>query len=114
MTLCLAQSLIDTQGVFIPQNAIRKYRDWYRNGYLSATGYCFDIGGATCRALTIWDKFLVKSRFDIDESDPEAHAPGQELVNKALAKEVRRKLVISLGVESPHTKLSSHSAAMVL
>ncbi|KAI9717050.1 MAG: hypothetical protein M1812_004985 [Candelaria pacifica] len=88
MTLCLAQSLIDTKGVYIPQNPIRKYRDWFRNGYLSATGYCFDIGGATRTALTLWDGYFVKNRFDIDLSDPEAHVPGQELIDKKLNKEI--------------------------
>ncbi|KAI9697316.1 MAG: hypothetical protein M1836_004880 [Candelina mexicana] len=90
MTLCLAQSLIDTKGTYIPQNPIRKYRDWFRNGYLSATGYCFDIGGATRSALTIWDRYFTQTRPEIDLSDPEAHTPGQELINQKLNREVEK------------------------
>ncbi|KAI9763050.1 MAG: hypothetical protein M1840_000941 [Geoglossum simile] len=58
MTLCLAQSLIDTQGTFTPQNTLRNYIKWYREGYLSGADYCFDIGMATRRALEIWERWF--------------------------------------------------------
>jgi ADP-ribosylglycohydrolase len=58
MTLCLAQSLIDTHGAFIPQDALQKYIRWYIEGYLSAVDQCFDIGMATRRALGIWGRWF--------------------------------------------------------
>ena len=52
--LCLAQSLVDTGGNFVIHDQIRKYVDWYQDGYMSATGKCFDIGNATRQSLDIW------------------------------------------------------------
>lgn len=50
MALCLAESLIECQG-FDPIDQLRRYVRWWREGYLSSTGHCFDIGNATCEAL---------------------------------------------------------------
>lgn len=54
--LCLAQSLVDTDGRFTIHDQIRKYVDWYQDGYMSATGKCFDIGNATRQSLDIWEE----------------------------------------------------------
>lgn len=43
MALCLATSLITKKG-FDPADQMDRYWDWYKNGYLSSTGRCFDIG----------------------------------------------------------------------
>ena len=50
MALCLAESLIECRG-FDPVDQLRCYCRWYRDGYLSSTGRCFDIGNATRTAL---------------------------------------------------------------
>jgi ADP-ribosyl-[dinitrogen reductase] hydrolase len=50
MALCLAESLIEKRG-FDPADQLTKYLRWYREGYMSATGEFFDIGGATRDAL---------------------------------------------------------------
>jgi ADP-ribosyl-[dinitrogen reductase] hydrolase len=55
MALCLAESLIEMRG-FDPADQLRKYLRWYREGHMSATGECFDIGGATRRALERFKK----------------------------------------------------------
>lgn len=90
MTLCLAQALIDSKGdKFIPQAAIRNYIDWYKNGYLSATGECFDIGSGTATALSIWSRYLFSRESPFDKDDPLAHEGGQPLIDKALMREVR-------------------------
>ena len=47
MMLCLAKSLVDTRGEFVLHDQITKYVNWYQDGYMSATGKCFDIGNAT-------------------------------------------------------------------
>jgi ADP-ribosyl-[dinitrogen reductase] hydrolase len=43
MALCLAESLIEKKG-FDPVDQLKRYVRWYRNGHLSSTGKCFDIG----------------------------------------------------------------------
>jgi ADP-ribosylglycohydrolase len=50
MALCLAESLIERSG-FDPVDQLERYWRWYREGHLSATGTCFDIGNATAAAL---------------------------------------------------------------
>ncbi|MDP9474599.1 MAG: ADP-ribosylglycohydrolase family protein [Actinomycetota bacterium] len=50
MALCLAESLIERRG-FDPADQLTKYVRWYREGHMSVTGECFDIGGATTEAL---------------------------------------------------------------
>ncbi len=50
MALCLAESLIECQD-FDAIDQLTRYRRWYKEGYLSAKGHCFDIGNATRNAL---------------------------------------------------------------
>jgi ADP-ribosylglycohydrolase len=50
MALCLAESLI-AKGGFDPVDQLERYVRWYREGHLSSTGACFDIGGTTSQAL---------------------------------------------------------------
>jgi ADP-ribosyl-[dinitrogen reductase] hydrolase len=50
MALCLAESLVE-RGGFDPVDQLERYVRWYREGYWSSTGRCFDIGGATRAAL---------------------------------------------------------------
>jgi ADP-ribosylglycohydrolase len=50
MALCLAESLIERQG-FDPADQMSRYVRWWRQGHLSSTGTCFDIGGTVSSAL---------------------------------------------------------------
>lgn len=50
MALCLAESLVEEQG-FDPVDQLERYVRWYRQGHLSSTGDCFDIGTTTVGAL---------------------------------------------------------------
>ena len=50
MALCLATSLVE-KGEFDPVDQMNRYCDWYKNGYLSSTGTCFDIGNTVRGAL---------------------------------------------------------------
>lgn len=43
MALCLAESLIE-KGGFDPKDQMDRYCRWWKEGYLSSTGTCFDIG----------------------------------------------------------------------
>ena len=50
MALCLADSLLERDG-FDPADQMRRYLRWYREGYLSSNGKCFDIGNTVADAL---------------------------------------------------------------
>lgn len=50
MALCLAESLTETGG-FDPLDQMKRYVRWYRQGYMSSTGRCFDIGNTVRDAL---------------------------------------------------------------
>ena len=51
MALCLAASLIE-RGGFDAKDQMNRYLRWYRDGYLSSTGECFDIGNTIKTALS--------------------------------------------------------------
>lgn len=50
MALCLAYSLLDKEG-FDPVDQMNRYCNWYRLGYMSSNGTCFDIGMTVSSAL---------------------------------------------------------------
>jgi ADP-ribosyl-[dinitrogen reductase] hydrolase len=50
MALCLAASLTECNA-FDPQDQMKRYLHWMREGYYSSTGECFDIGITTSTAL---------------------------------------------------------------
>lgn len=50
MALCLAESLIERRG-FDPRDQLLRYLRWWREGHLSPTGACFDIGNTVRQAL---------------------------------------------------------------
>jgi ADP-ribosyl-[dinitrogen reductase] hydrolase len=50
MALRLAESLIECRG-FDPADPMRRYLRWYREGYMSSNGRCFDIGATVRSAL---------------------------------------------------------------
>ncbi len=54
MALCLADSLIERG--FDPADQMQRYTRWFREGYNSVTGRCFDIGVGTRAALIRWEK----------------------------------------------------------
>jgi len=50
MALCLGTSLVESRG-FDPVDQMERYCRWWKEGYLSSNGYCFDIGMTTSQAL---------------------------------------------------------------
>jgi ADP-ribosylglycohydrolase len=50
MALCLAASLLERNG-FDPRDQMEKYLLWFKEGYMSSNGRCFDIGATVRRAL---------------------------------------------------------------
>jgi hypothetical protein len=55
MALCLAASLI-VKGDFNGYDQLVRYKWWYRKGYMSSTGKCFDIGSSTRQAIKEFEK----------------------------------------------------------
>ena len=55
LALCLGQSLVDRCG-FDPVDQLKKYVRWWREGYMSSTEHCFDIGNTTRAALSRFEE----------------------------------------------------------
>jgi ADP-ribosyl-[dinitrogen reductase] hydrolase len=55
MALCLAESLVACGG-FDPIDQMHRYVNWYREGYMSPTGTCFDIGNTVRAALERFER----------------------------------------------------------
>lgn len=55
MALCLAESLIELRG-FDAVDQLQRYVRWWRDGYWSSNGRCFDIGNAVCQALAAFER----------------------------------------------------------
>lgn len=72
MALCLASSLIVHQGLNLYDQLVR-YKWWYRFGFFSSTGYCFDLGETTKRSLEEFEerqkKFANKYSISLAEID---------------------------------------------
>jgi ADP-ribosylglycohydrolase len=50
MALCLSASLVEL-GAFDARDQMERYSRWARDGYMSSTGRCFDIGNTVAAAL---------------------------------------------------------------
>ena len=72
MALCLAESLIEEQG-FDPGDQMSRYVRWWRQGHLSSTGACFDIGGTVSSALS---RFEVTGEPFSGSTDPHSAGNG--------------------------------------
>jgi len=55
MALCLAESLTECGG-FDALDQMERYTRWFREGYYSSTGECFDIGNTTSTALSAFER----------------------------------------------------------
>ncbi|CAF3341733.1 unnamed protein product [Rotaria socialis] len=65
MAICLANSLIGCRG-FVPYDQLVRYKWWYRHGYMSSTGHCFDIGAATRDSIQEFEKRQKRFAHDND------------------------------------------------
>jgi ADP-ribosyl-[dinitrogen reductase] hydrolase len=83
MTLCLAHSLLDSDGCYDVVDQVKRYLAWSRDGYMSSTGYCFDIGVSTTLALNFWADMLES---EVQTSAVKSAAILEE-IKKHLAKE---------------------------
>lgn len=71
MALCLGASLLEKG--FDLQDQISRYVRWYRHGYMSSTGRCFDIGNATSDALR---RFKASGNPEAGSTDPRSAGNG--------------------------------------
>ena len=55
MALCLAESLIERRR-FDARDQMDRYVRWWREGHLSSTGRCFDIGNTVAEALARYER----------------------------------------------------------
>ena len=55
MALCLSESLIACKGIDL-KDQMERYLHWYREGHLSSTDRCFDIGHTVHNALLRFEK----------------------------------------------------------
>ncbi len=55
MALCLGASLVE-KGEFDPIDQLDRYVRWWRDGYMSCTGACFDIGNTVRSALSRFER----------------------------------------------------------
>lgn len=55
LALCLGYSLIEKKE-FAPADIMKRFHSWWREGYMSCTGHCFDIGNTTKAALTRFEE----------------------------------------------------------
>jgi ADP-ribosyl-[dinitrogen reductase] hydrolase len=101
MALCLATSLVESGG-FDPVDQMNRYLQWYKNGYLSSTGKCFDIGNTTRIAL---DRFQQTNDPFSGLNDPHSAGNGSlmRLAPVALYYFPDREKVIHFSVESSRT-----------
>jgi ADP-ribosyl-[dinitrogen reductase] hydrolase len=54
MALCLAESIVEAG--WDPVDQLTRYVRWWREGYLSSTGTCFDIGNTVAQALRSFEQ----------------------------------------------------------
>lgn len=67
MAMCLAESILDV-GDLDPADQLRRYLAWWREGYWSSTGSCFDIGGTTSAGLSRFEQTGAVTDPIVDES----------------------------------------------
>jgi ADP-ribosyl-[dinitrogen reductase] hydrolase len=76
MALCLANSLIARRD-FVPYDQLVRYKWWYKHGYMSSTGQCFDIGAATSQSLREFEqrqeKFAKENKIPFKKLDKLSH-----------------------------------------
>ncbi|CAF4454004.1 unnamed protein product [Rotaria sp. Silwood2] len=82
MALCLASSLVIYRD-FIPYDQLVRYKWWYKYGYMSSTGQCFDIGEATKQSLREFERrqrqFAAQHQIRLEHLD---HLPHPHLLDQ--------------------------------
>jgi ADP-ribosylglycohydrolase len=106
MALCLAESLVE-RGGFDAHDQMTRYVRWWREGYLSSTGRCFDIGNTVRGAL---GRFERTGDPYAGSADPSTAGNGSlmRLAPVPLAYARRPRIAVDRSAESSRT---THAAA---
>jgi len=106
MALCMAYSLV-AQGGFDARDQMERYWRWYRDGYMSSTGRCFDIGNATGAAL---QRYQETGDPFAGSTDPRSSGNGgiMRLAPVVLYYHPDREAVLRYAAESSRTTHASH------
>jgi ADP-ribosylglycohydrolase len=101
MALCLAESLTECHG-FDPKDQMNRYCRWWRDGYLSSNGRCFDIGITVSGALR---KYETTSNPFAGSADPFSAGNGSlmRLAPIPMAYRSNMDLAIHFAAESSRT-----------
>jgi ADP-ribosylglycohydrolase len=108
MALCLAESLIEKHG-FDPKDQMDRYCRWWKEGYLSSTGTCLDIGVTVRNSL---ESYLRTGEPFAGSTDPFTAGNGSlmRLVPVPLAFRSNFELAIHNAGESSRTTHGTQSA----
>ncbi len=106
MALCLAHSLLYRRG-FDPVDQMNRYCNWYRHGYLSSTGECFDIGNTVRQAL---ERYLQGGPAFSGSDDPRAAGNGSLMRLAPVAMYYARRPQV-LGERAADSSRTTHAAA---
>ena len=109
MALCLAHSLLYREG-FDAADQMNRYCNWYRHGYLSSTGACFDIGNTVRQAL---ERYLEGEGAFSGSDDPRSAGNGSlmRLAPVAMYYAHRPEVLTERAADSSRT---THAAAEAL
>ena len=109
MALCLAASLVEKRG-FDPRDQMERYTRWWKEGYMSATGHCFNIGNTVRCALL---RFLATGEPYAGSTDPKTAGNGSlmRLAPVPLFYAAMPRLAIEQAANSSRT---THGAATAL
>ncbi|CAF3772227.1 unnamed protein product [Rotaria socialis] len=85
MALCLAASLI-VKRCSDCYDQFERYKRWFKDGYMSSTGICFDIGQATRKAIIEFDKRQQKvmRELKLEENTPRDAQTNERVKEKYL------------------------------
>jgi ADP-ribosylglycohydrolase len=108
MALCLATSLVE-HGGFDARDQLERYVRWWRDGYLSSTGSCFDIGVTVRAAL---GRFSSSGDTSAGSTDPKTAGNGSlmRLAPVALAYADNPRLAIARAADSSRTTHAAPAA----
>ncbi|WP_417223242.1 ADP-ribosylglycohydrolase family protein [Amphritea sp.] len=75
MALCSGASLIQCN-THDPDDQMRRYQRWYREGYMSSTGHCFDIGHQTRKAIQRYEQSGIALHSGVHPDDTDSAGNG--------------------------------------
>ena len=94
MALCLAVSLI-IKAESNTYDQFERYKRWFRKGYLSSTGKCFDIGKSTREAIIAFEDCQKKIQDELRRKNKNLNGDELDKLTEQKMREDRGKLTFS-------------------